>query len=71
MKMKRLAFAKKCESWTAKDWSQVMVLDESTFQQFVVQRGHVSRPKGKRFEEKYTLPTVKHPQLHDLGSNAC
>ena len=38
-----------------------MFLDESTFQQFVVQKGHVSRPKGKRFEEKYTMLTVKHP----------
>ena len=37
-----------------------MFLDESAFQQFVVQKGHVRRPKGKRFEEKYTMPTVKH-----------
>ena len=61
MKIKRLAFAKKYESWTAKDWSQVMFSDESTFQQFVVQKGHVGRPKGKRSEEKYIMPTVKHP----------
>ena len=38
-----------------------MFSDESTFQQFVVQKGRVRRPKEKRFEEKYTMPTVKHP----------
>ena len=38
-----------------------MFSDESTFQQFVVQKRHVRRPTGKRFEEKYTTPTVKHP----------
>ena len=41
-----------------------MFPDESTFQQFVVQKGHVRRSKGKRFEEKYTMPTVKHPPRH-------
>ena len=31
MKMKRLAFAKKYESWTAEDYGQVMFSNESTF----------------------------------------
>ena len=31
IKMKRLTFAKKYESWTAEDWGQVMFSDESTF----------------------------------------
>ena len=57
MKIKCLVFAKKYESWTAEDWGYVMFLDELTFQQFVVQKGHVRRPKGKRFEEKYNMPT--------------
>ena len=40
-----------------------MISDESPFQRFVVQKGHVIRPKEKQFEEKYTntMPTVKHP----------
>ena len=74
MKMKRLAFAKKYESWTAVDWGQVMFSDESTFQRFVVQKGHVIRPKEKQFEEKYTntMLTVKHPpHPDDLASNVC
>ena len=59
--MKHLAFAKKYESGTARDCGQVIFSDELTFQQFMVQKGHVRRPKGKRFEEKYTMPTVKYP----------
>ena len=38
----------------------------------MIQKGHVRRPKGKRFEEKYTIPTVKHPpppQPDHLASN--
>ena len=62
MKMTRLAFAKKkYKSCIAKDWGQVMFSDKLTFQQFVEQKGHVRRPKRKQFEEKYTVPTVKHP----------
>jgi len=47
-------FAKKYESWTVEDWGQVMSSCESTFQQFVVRKG----PRGKRFKEKYTLPSA-------------
>ena len=34
--------------------------DESTFQQFVVRKRHVHRPTRKCFDERYTIPTVKH-----------
>ena len=36
-------------------------LDESTLQQFLVRKRHVRRPVGQRFNEKYTLSTMKHP----------
>ena len=35
--------------------------DESTLQQFVVRKKHVRRRVEKRFDEKYTTSTMKHP----------
>ena len=62
MKAKRLQFANNHQHWTAEQWGKVLFSDESTFQQFVVQKRHVRRPTGKRFDdERYTIPTVKHP----------
>ena len=60
MKAKRLAFAKHCD-WTIQQWSKVLFSDESTFQQFVVRKRHVRRPPGKRYDDKYTVSTMKHP----------
>ena len=61
MKAKRLQFANNHQHWTAKQWEKVLFFDESTFQQFVVRKRHVRKPTGKRFDERYTIPTVKHP----------
>ena len=38
-----------------------MFSDESTLQQFVARKRHVRRPRGTRFNEKYTISTMKHP----------
>ena len=61
MKAKRLTFAKKHRDWTIQQWSIVLFSDESTFQQFVVRKRHVRRPPGKRYDDKYTVSTMKHP----------
>ena len=61
MKAKRLQFANNHQHWTTEQWGKVLFSNESTFQQFVVQKRHVSRPIGKRFDERYTVPTEKHP----------
>ena len=61
MKAKRLAFAKKHQNWTAKEWGKVMFSDESTPQQFVIRKRHVRRPRGTTFMQKYTISTMKHP----------
>ena len=61
MKAKRLAFAKKHRDWTIQQWSKVLFSDESTFQQFVVRKRHVSRPPGKHYDDKYTVSTMKQP----------
>ena len=57
MKAKRLQFSSNHQHWTAGKWGKVFFSDKSTFQQFVVQKRHVRRPTGKRFDERYTIPT--------------
>ena len=61
MKAKRLQFANNHQHWTAEQWAKVLFSDELIFQQFVVQKRHVRRLTGKRFDERYTIPTVKYP----------
>ena len=61
MKKKRLSFAKAHAHWTVDMWKKVLFSDESSMKQFCVRKYRVWRPAGKRYEEKYTTPTVKHP----------
>ena len=61
MKSKHLAFAKKHVKWTIQQWQQVLFFDKSTVQQFTDQKRYVQTPPGKRFSERYTIQTMKHP----------
>lgn len=61
MKRKRLEFAKKYAHWTSEDWHKVLFSDESLIQQFNHKKSHVRRPVGARYDEKYTVMTMKHP----------
>ena len=61
MKSKRLAFAKKHVKWTIQQWQQVLFSDECTVQQLTNRKRYVRRPSGKRFSERYTIQTMKHP----------
>ena len=61
MKAKRLQFANNHQHWIGEQWGKVLFYEESTFQQFVVRKRHVRRPTSKRFDKRYTIPTVKHP----------
>ena len=61
MKKKRLDFAKRHADWNTEMWKRVLFSDESSVSQFSVRKYRVWRPAGARHEEKYTLPTVKHP----------
>ena len=61
MKAKRLGFAKKHAKWTIQQWQQVIFFDESTVQQFITRKRYVRKPTGKRFDERYTTQTMKHP----------
>ena len=47
--------------WTVDMWKKVLFSDESSMKQFCVRKYRVWRPTGKKYEEKYTTPTVKHP----------
>ena len=71
MKAKRLAFAKKHQDWTPTQWGKAMFPDESMLQQFVVRKRHVRRPRGTRFNKKYTIFTMKHlPSQMIWGANS-
>lgn len=57
----RLNFAKSHLSWTLEDWRKVIFSDESKFLLFGSDGiKYVRRPKGKRFDPRYQLPTVKY-----------
>ena len=46
--------------------------DESTMRQFIPRKRHVRQPVGKRFDEKYTAATMKHPPSQMiLGAMSC
>ena len=61
MKAKRLAFAQKYAHWDEDRWDNVLFSDESTIQQFAQRKRHLRRPVGTRYDDRYTLATVKHP----------
>ena len=63
MRAKRLKFCKKYMHWTPAMWRKVLFSDESTFKVIQGRRGYVRRPaNSNRFDPKYTVPTVKHPE---------
>ena len=62
MKKQRIAFAKKYIHWTPAQWKRVMFSDESNFQVFRVGSPMVRRlHDSNRFDPRFTVPTVKHP----------
>ena len=71
MKAKRLQFANNHQRWTAQEWQNVLFSDESTFQQFVVRKSYVRRPPGKRFDDRYTISSMKHPPSQMVWGAMC
>lgn len=55
----RVAFCNKYKNWTKDQWRRVMFSDETTITQHATFIRHVRRPAGKRFDQRYTLPSVK------------
>lgn len=57
----RLKFAEEHVNWTVEEWKKVIWSDESKFNLFSSDGNtYVRRPKGKRLENKFLKPTVKH-----------
>lgn len=58
---KRMQFAKEHLSWDKQKWSRVLFSDESKFN-IMGSDGisYVRRPRGKRFESRYCIKTLKH-----------
>ena len=71
MKAKRLQFANNHQRWTAQEWQNVLFSDESTFQQFAVRKSYVRRPPGKRFDDRYTISSMKHPPSQMVWGAMC
>ena len=71
MKAKRLQFANNHQRWTAQEWQNVLFSDESTFQQFAVRKSYVRRPSGKRFDDIYTISSMKHPPSQMVWGAMC
>ncbi len=62
MMKKRIQFCKTYLHWTSADWLKVMFSDESTFRLVRAGSALVRRPPGaSRYDSKYTVKTVKHP----------
>lgn len=59
---KRLQFCHKYKKWTAAQWSHIVFSDESTFCQFGTHLNRVRRPANMRYDRRYTVSTMKHPQ---------
>ena len=69
MKKKRLFFTDKHFHGTIKKWETFLFFDESTVQQFAVQKRHVYGPKWQRFNTKYIISTVKPSGLGAMSKN--
>lgn len=59
---KRIQFCQRYKNWTPAQWSLVMFSDESTFCQFGTHLYRVRRPANMRYDRRYTVSTMKHPQ---------
>lgn len=60
-RMARLKFAKDHLHWDIKEWSKILWSDESKFNLFSSDGiRYIRRPKGKKYDIKYQVPTIKH-----------
>lgn len=57
----RLAFARKYQHWTFKEWSKVLWSDETQFLMCEINKvPYVRRPVNERYKFRYQIPTIKH-----------
>ena len=61
MEFKCLDFVLKYGDWTAELRDKVLFSDHLLVEQYVVRTRHVGMPPLKRFDEKYTVSTTRHP----------
>ena len=63
MKQKKIDFAKRHRHWAVSQWRRVLFSDKSTIQQFVVPKRHLRKSRGKRYNKRHTVQTIKNPQV--------
>ena len=57
----RVAWAKEHLTWTAQQWRNVLFSDESKYALFGSDgQQYIRRPRGKKFDPAYQLPSIKH-----------
>ena len=61
----------KDEDWTGEQWGKALFSDESLVQRSVVHTRHVRRPPVKRFDDKCTISTMKHPPSQVIWGAMC
>ena len=58
--------------WTEEEWSQVLFTDESLIKQFSSNRPAFRRPKGQRYNPRYTVSSVRNcPSIMIWGAISC
>ena len=66
---KRCQFALQYQNWTWRDWKRVVFGDEKKFMLRYTQKTRVRRPKGQRYNKRYTTAKVKsNKKINVFGS---
>ena len=60
-KNKTYAFAKAHLDWPTENWRKVLFSHKLTEQKITGRKQPLKRPVGARYEERYTIQTLKHP----------
>ena len=58
----RLNFCRKYESYTPEDWNKVLFSDETNVYLFHSTAPYIRRPASQRYNKRYCVRTVKHPE---------
>lgn len=62
MRMKRLSFARRHINWTTDMWRRVLWSDESAIQSFGSRILRIRRPSCQRYNPRYVVSSMKHPE---------
>ena len=67
----RITFCRKYAHWTSEQWNHVLFTDEASIKQFQIHHGRVRRPPNQRYNQRFTVPCVKHSQSLMVWGSIC